>query len=43
MNYTYTINGQRYQPEHTQEFDDGSLIVTFAPAPEDDDTDVENA
>lgn len=36
MNDIYHINGNVYQVEATQTFDDGSLIVTFAPAPKDD-------
>ena len=37
---TYNINGKEYQIEYTQQHKDGSLVVTFKPAPEEDDMDV---
>ena len=40
---TYNINGKEYQIEETQEFDEGSLTVTFAPVPEEDDEDIVTA
>lgn len=39
----FTYNGREYEVDTAQEFDDGSLVVTFKPVPDEEDEDIINA